>query len=103
MRTAREATMRVREWLRMTDNSRMIYIMGIVEGWQGMLSLEEQFGNETTTRLYKRVDTCTLPMTFNQMRTIVEKYLKENPSAWHYSMENTAWAAFNRVCPIDKK
>ena len=95
--------MRGREWLGMNDISRMIYIMGIVEGWQGMLSLGEQFGNETTTRLYKRVDTCTVPMTFNQMRAVVDKYLKENPSTSHYSMESTAWAAFNRVCPIDKK
>ena len=91
--------MRGREWLGMTDISRMIYIMGIVEGWQGMLSLGEQFGNETTTRLYKRVDTCTIPMTFNQMRAIVDKYLKENPNTSHLSMESTAWAAFNRVCP----
>jgi hypothetical protein len=95
--------MRVREWLGMTDNSRMIYIRGIVEGWEGMLRLGEQFGNETTTRLYKRVDACTKPMTFSQMRAIVDKYLKENPSTGHYSMESTVWAAFNRVSPIDKK
>ena len=93
------------QWLGMTEASRTVYIMGLVEGWQGLLGVEEEHGDKTTAAYlyYKRINACIMPMTFGQMKAILEKHLKDNPNQWHYSMESTSATAFYNSCPKDEK
>jgi hypothetical protein len=43
-------------------------------------------------------------MSYGQVNSIVEKYMEDNPSQWHYDMAGLIRVAMNEPCtPTEKK
>jgi hypothetical protein len=95
------------QWLQLTQATRGFYVSGVLDGWslvrQGVGTLKKADPNYVTgtvednlIRLTKCFDQS--PYTIAQILAIVEKYMKDHPEEWHFSMEGNVLAALGGVC-----
>jgi len=95
------------DWKKLSQGQQQGYIVGVVDTWMNIDQLlsynpKERTGAVATgfTTLAKCV---TQGMTYGQMTAIVQKYIENNPSQWHYTMPSIIEAAFFEVCPPTTK
>jgi Rap1a immunity proteins len=54
---------------------------------------------ERSKAFYRDVTRCLRKgITYGQITAIVQKYMENNPSQWHYDMASLTWNAVNEAC-----
>ena len=81
---------------------RNAYIRGVADTWQNLTLLEDSAKEprqHSSTALFTDVGRCVSKgMTYGQIGAIVEKYMDDHPSEWHYQMASLAWTAVHMAC-----
>jgi hypothetical protein len=97
------------EWRQLSQTAQQYYIIGILDGWDnfGTITLlaEQQspVGIGFTKQIVTKHIECTIGMTYPQINVIIQKYIKNNPAQWHYSMALLVWPALAEVCTAATK
>jgi len=78
-------------YLDMDQSSRIIYVIGVIDG----IKLTPSFGiSKGVEKTIKSLDNCFNVMSTGQLEAIVWKYLQDNPSKWHEPMNMLIFKAF---------
>ncbi len=85
------------EWNKYNEDTHVAYIICLVEGW-GYASWKD--GDSKWRELYEPLNNCQLTrkMTVGQLVAIFDKYLKENPEQWNYSVASLVFRRLSAVC-----
>ncbi len=90
------------EWNALSTPARQAYIVGVVDTWENV-ALSHQATKEVpniASNSMVRLSNCLLKgMTYGQVYAIVERYMVDNPSMWHYGMSSNVWTAIDKACP----
>lgn len=90
------------EWKQLAPSSRIGYIWGVADAWQNLATIlksAKEGPQHSSTAPFTDLAVCIgKGMTYEQVSTIVEKYMEDNPSAWHYDMASLAWTAVDKAC-----
>ena len=89
------------EWKRLLETAQQVYVIGVVDTWNNLAQIIEAtekpsrsevlgFFTDVTRCLRKRI-------TYGQITAIVQKYMENNPSQWHYDMASLTWNAVNEA------
>jgi hypothetical protein len=93
------------EWRALSPAARTAYLLGVVDAWT-LLDMAVKASPQPVgiASMFTRVVRCLgKDMTYGQTVAIVEKYLQDNPSTWHYDMAALAWTAIDVACtPAEK-
>src|SRR4029453_17694131 len=87
------------DWRRLPLAAQHYYIIGVLDGWDnlGTIALLAKQPLSVVTRLAEHIK-CTAEMPYEQIVAIVQKYMDNNPSQWHYDMASLTWNAVNEAC-----
>ncbi len=85
------------EWNNYDAVTHQAYVLGLVNGWN-FASLKD--GNDKWKQLYAPLNTCQMDrkMTVGQLAAILDKYLKENPEEWNYSVASILFNRLDAIC-----
>jgi hypothetical protein len=93
------------QWLTLPDPAREGYVTGVVDGWGEVSSgikikrdADPSYAPGAVENILHSVSACARPMTYGRLMTIVEKYMKDHPEAWHYRMASNVFAAIRATC-----
>lgn len=89
------------EWRRLGPAARAAYVTGVVDAWQGLVSVQESVGSKDAgITVFAEVVSCLrerlLPEA--QIVAIVEKYVADNPGQSGKDMTDLAFAALSHDC-----
>jgi hypothetical protein len=95
------AQLKGNEFQSLPDNSKLMYVVGILDGWDSVRSVMK--GEEkapTLDLMFNSISRCVedRKMTRRQTFAIVEKFMRDNPAKWHEEMAVLIWSAFNAAC-----
>jgi hypothetical protein len=92
------------EWIQLTHTAQQYYIIGILDGWDnfGTITLLTEQQSPVGIGFTKQIE-CTIGMTYPQINVIIQKYMKNNPAQWHYSMALLVWPALADMCTAATK
>ena len=87
------------EWKRMGEFARQFYVVGVVDAWASVASIQKEFP-VSGAGVLSRLARCAFEreMTYAQMAAIVEKYMANHPENWHRAMSWLVWEAMNDAC-----
>lgn len=102
------AAMSGNDWKRLGPGEQLSYIMGVLDTWKNLERVEAKAKSPVQPHSwavlhYRDALNCIQPMTFEQTVAIIQKYLENNPSAWHYAMPSLVWTALKAACPVPSK
>lgn len=90
------------EWKQLSVFQRNAYIWGVADAWQNLAQMEKSAKDQpqrSSAVLFTNVAGCVSKgMTYGQISAIVEKYMDDHPSEWHYEMASLAWTAVQIAC-----
>ena len=97
-------------WRQLSKESRDAYVWGVVDNWHAISTVAEktsemtkvQFPGTVALHFIELSNCINKGMTYGQLSTIVDKYVEDNPSLWHYPMTSLIWTAVYNVCKIVK-
>jgi hypothetical protein len=94
------------KWKTFPELSRSAYIMGVVDTWSNVAEATAEVTK--IKRSYKtgivedtlidNVQCVAQKMTYKQIVAIVDKYMADNPSQWHFTMPSLIWTAVAEAC-----
>ena len=92
------------EWRRLSQTAQQYYVIGVLDGWDnlGTITLLAEQQPPVGTGFTKQID-CTLGMASVQINAIIQKYMENNRSQWHYNMALLVWTALDEVCASTSK
>jgi hypothetical protein len=95
-------------WQSLSRGEKHAYVAGVVDGWQNVVdlaSIREQppEAENTSLRVFGPIVSCIEAMTYEQITTIVERYLIERPNAARYAMTGIAWSALSNACRKERR
>jgi len=72
---------------RLSQTAQQYYIVGVLDGWDnlGTITLLAEQQPPVGTGFTKQID-CTVEMASVQINGIIQKYMENNRSQWHYNM-----------------
>ena len=83
------------QWRKLPENGQMLYVWGVVDGWQPPPLLGPH--GASLLKHYAPIR-CVEQMTYGQIMAIVKKYVEENPAKWHFTMSDLVWNALENAC-----
>jgi hypothetical protein len=89
------------EWQRLPAASRSAYVMGIVDTWQSLVSVQEALGvRDTAITVFAGVVGCLRDRlwSYPQIAEIVERYMSGNPGRWSGEMPDLVYGALGEQC-----
>jgi len=92
------------EWRRLSQTAQQYYVIGVLDGWDNLetITLLAEQQHPVGTGFTKRLD-CTEGMASVQINAIIQKYMENNRSQWHYNMALLVWTALDEVCASTSK
>ena len=92
-------------WLKLPENLRAGYLVGVFDGWAYVQSESEAYrkGHPDVAAGFIEgtldgLKDCHKGKPPSQLIAIVEKYMKDHPDAWHYSMGSLVFVAIGEPC-----
>ena len=87
------------EWRQLSQTAQQYYIIAVLDGWDnlGTITLLAEQQSPVGIGFTKQIE-CTIGMAYPQINFIIQKYMENNPSQWHYSMPLLLWPALAGVC-----
>ena len=90
------------DWNRLTQGEQHSYVMGVVDVWVNIAALSSELKNYrpgTIESLYiSHIECSQKKMPYIQMIEIVNEFMKDNPSEWHYEMSSLISNAIGKAC-----
>jgi hypothetical protein len=88
------------EWKKWSPDCRTTYVMGVTDTWQNVETVRRASNpQDETPSIFAPLIACMRQrMTYIQITAIVNKYLEDNPSEWHYDMASLVWTAMSGAC-----
>lgn len=85
------------EWNRLPEVTRHAYVMGILDGWGWVATVDDLVKNIRTIR---HIVECasSRKMPYGQILAIADKYMKDNPTELDYPMVRLVWNAMADTC-----
>jgi len=92
------------EWRQLSQTAQQYYVIGVLDGWDnlGTITLLAEQRPPVGTGFTKQID-CTVGMASVQINAIIQKYMENNRSQWHYNMALLVWTALDEVCASTSK
>ncbi len=90
------------EWRRLPEPSRAAYVVGVVDAWNGFVTVQESLGTkEVAITVFGEVVSCLRDrlMPDSQIVALVEKYAADNPGQWSHDMPEIVFASLSHDCP----
>jgi hypothetical protein len=88
-------------WKRLGRGEQYAYIMGVLDTWGNVAQLINVTNPKTTgptERMFMKHVECADKMEYAQLVAIVDKFMADNPSQWHYSMPSIVSTAVSQAC-----
>jgi hypothetical protein len=94
------AQLKGNEFQSLPDNSKLMYVVGILDGWDIVSAMKGEEKAPTLDRVFNSISRCVedRKMTRGQTFAIVEKFMRDNPAKWHEEMSALIRYAFNAAC-----
>jgi Ssp1 endopeptidase immunity protein Rap1a len=88
------------EWNTLSPASKQGYVWGVYDAWSNLHSLDIEVSKEEGNPILSRLVKCTIDkrMTYGETSAIVEKYMRDHPEKWHYTMASLMWDAVDDAC-----
>ena len=95
-------------WQSLSRGEKHAYVAGVVDGWQNVVDLASirehpPEAENTSLRVFGPIVSCIEAMTYEQITTIVEKYLAEHPNTARFAMTGIAWSALSNACRKERR
>jgi hypothetical protein len=94
-------------WIKQPENIRAVYLAGLFDGWTYLQSEDETYRKGHPKEPSGFIDNvldflkdCHRGKPTGQLIAIVEKYMKDHPDTWHYSMGSLVFVALGESCFI---
>lgn len=87
--------LKARDYLEMDSDGQRAYAMGVLDG----MYLAPFFGAPDDGKALLSLTSCVEGMKASQVAAIVEKYIRDHPEHWHYSLHLEAHAGMRQACP----
>jgi len=96
------------EWKRLSQTQQQAYVMGVFDAWDMLgttaaLAKQQQQPSSVVTSYAELVKCVRKGMTYSQINAIVQKYMEDNPSGWHYGMADRVFVALAEACETTSK
>jgi hypothetical protein len=95
------------DWKQLRLREQQIYVMGVIDTWMNLERLEAlslvQAPSPAVAHQAQAVNCVRQGVTYEQAAAIVQKYMENNPSNWHYAMPSLVWSALSAACPVTSK
>src|SRR6266849_3090137 len=92
------------EYRRMSENVKLVYVRGILDGWSQLEVIRMSSKVESRAEddaLYGTIARCMAGrMSGEQTKAIVDKYVAEHPAQWHEEMALLVWLAMSAACKL---
>ncbi len=92
-------------WIKLPEDVQVGYLGGLWDGWSYVLSEGMAYLKKYPDATPGAVETglaevlnCHKGKPYTQLNAIVEKYMKDHPAIWHYSMPSLAFVAIKEAC-----
>lgn len=92
-------------WLKLSATIRGIYVAGVVDSWgdvkdtsDGLKKASRDYTPGAIEEQHRRLSDCTAGKPYDQITAIVEKYMRDHPEVWHYSMASNILVAVWTTC-----
>jgi hypothetical protein len=92
-------------WIKQPENARAVYFIGLWDGWAYLQSEGEAHRKGQPDAAPGYIDSfldglkdCHKEKPMRQLIAIVEKYMKDHPESWHYSMGSLVVVALGDSC-----
>jgi len=92
-------------WIKQPENARAIYFIGLWDGWAQLQSEGEEYRKTHPEAALGHIEPfldglkdCHKAKPMGQLIAIVEKYMKDHPESWHYSMPSLVVVALGELC-----
>ena len=93
-------------WKQLPPGAQQSYIMGVVDTWGNVAELVKALNRQPmgVEKIFIDHVACAQEkMTYAQMIAIVDKFIADNPSQWHYSMPSLISDALRAACTTRQK
>ena len=95
------------DWKQLRLGEQQAYVWGVVDTWTNFTQAIEPSGKPSSSEVLKMFTDLTRcvrkGLTYGQMVAIVQKYMENNPSQWHFAMASLVWTAIDEACGFKGK
>src|SRR5262245_8619384 len=86
------------EWRQLPSAVQHYYIIGVLDGWDNLGTITLLGEQKAVGIGFTKQIECTAGMAYAQINGIIQKYMENNPSHWHYNMALLLWPALAEEC-----
>ena len=83
----------------MNEGAKAAYVTGVIDGFFALSTNKTGGVSKEYTKSHWLYRCIKKGLLNNQVKAIVDKYLKENPEIWHRPMNNIVFTAMATTCP----
>ena len=93
----------------LSQQGRQAYVIAIVDSWELVRATTLKYPSQTKAGVYEEIHVevakCISDehLPYSQLVAIVDKWMKDNPNAWQYSMPTNIYTAIKGACDKMKR